>query len=392
MSGAPVGIIGGYGDVGGQAARALHRAGTPLRIGGPRPRAAAAFAEEALGGGAEHRAVDVHDPRSLAAFADGLGVLLHCAGPAYRVGTLAADAALRAGADYVDPAGEEALGARIDAERRVSAGRTAVLAAGFRPGLTGLFPRAVADRAREEGAGRIRRLTMHCGLLDRFTHVAAQDYLQGTADGLTRSLAAWRDGGPRTAAGTRLSEAELPFFPGRSTVWPQMSAEDEQLAEDLGLEHGDWYTVLCGSQVTTAFERVHAYATRQEAADALCRASALDLAGREPFVTLAVTVGAHGTQPAPAPSTDRTAVLHGAGNAALSGAMAAQAADALARGTVPPGVHRAAEVLDPAATLRALTADPDGSQDAGAPAARVTWLPPGVDPLAPHATVEEGAL
>ncbi|GAA2068984.1 saccharopine dehydrogenase NADP-binding domain-containing protein [Streptomyces albiaxialis] len=382
MSGDLTGIVGAYGDVGSHAARALHRAGARLRVGGRDARTAERFARS-LGPGVEHRAVDFRDPAGADAFAAGLRTLVNCAGPSYAIGTRLAEAALRAEADYVDAAGDDALYARLDPRTYARAGRTAVLSAGLRPGLTGLFPRAVVREA-EPALGEVRGLTVHTGVVDRFTEAAALDYLQGMADGLTRPLAAWREGGPRAGALTRRTGAELPFFdggPGGVTVLPGLSTEDERLARALGLRHGDWYAVLCGDHVRAAFDRARSL-ERGEAVTALRRAALLDLADRAPSVTLVVTAEGEpddGGGGGGGPGT-LTAVLRGTGNAPLSGAVAAGTALAVGRGAVGPGRHYAADVLDAPRVLEALTG-PDGP-------ARLTWLGPGAAPFA----AEEGAL
>lgn len=377
-----IGVIGGYGDVGEHTVRALHRAGQRLRIGGRDARAAAHAARRV--DGAEHAAVDITDPGSVRAFAEGLRALVVCAGPSRFTGTTAADAALAAGADYLDAAGD-APHAQPEGAPFVRAGRTAVLSAGLRPGLTGLFPRAVAGWARADGLTRVHGLSVHTRVVDRFTRTAALEYVHGAAAGAARPLAAWRDGAPRARALTRRTATDLPFFPGRNTLLPQLTAEDERLARDLGLERGDWLTVLSGEHVTAAFDRVHTLPPG-EAADLLCRAGLLDLAGRRTSVTLAVT--AEGTGPHGPGS--RTAVLHGTGNAPLSGAVLARATLAVLRGDIPPGCHQAADVLDPEATVTALTAD-DGS-GAPPPPARVVHLPTDTAPFTAGAATEEGTL
>ncbi|MGP3975843.1 saccharopine dehydrogenase NADP-binding domain-containing protein [Streptomyces sp. 8N114] len=383
-----IGVLGGYGDVGRHAARTLHRAGQPLRIGGRSARSAAHFADRHLEGAAEHRAVDARDPESVRAFAAGLGVLVNCAGPSYATGVVAADAARETGCDYVDAAGDDALYARLSTGRYQRAGRSAVLSAGLRPGLTGLFPRAVAARVRDAGLSRVRALAMYTQVIDRFTRVAALEYLYGAAEGVARPLAAWRDGAPRARQLTRRQSAGLPFFPGACLLLPQLGTEDERTARTLGLERGDWWTVVAGEHTPAAFDRVHTL-PREEVADLLCRASQLDLTGRRPSVTLAVVVEGDGPQGPAA----RTAVLNGPGNALLSGAVAALSALAVLDGSVPPGRHYAADVLDPEGVLQALSGvgRPAAATD-GTPAARIELLPADVNPFRRDAVLEEGAL
>ncbi|MCA1184965.1 MULTISPECIES: hypothetical protein [unclassified Saccharopolyspora] len=159
----------------------------------------------------------------------------------------------------------------------------------------------------------------------------------------------------RRTGEARRTDVELPHFPGRVTVLTQLSTEDERLAAELGLERGDWRTVLCGEHVPAVFDRVRGTDRATAIAD-LRRASLLDLAGRSRFVTMTVRAdGERGGAP-----ESRTAVLHGAGNAELSGEVAAAAVAAVLAGTVPAGRHYAADVLDARAVVAELSA-------------RVTW-------------------
>ncbi|GAA5065155.1 saccharopine dehydrogenase NADP-binding domain-containing protein [Streptomyces similanensis] len=378
-----IGVIGGYGDVGAPTVLALREAGQPVRVGGRSADAAAGFLARRLphDPAAEHRVVDVRDGDDVAAFAAGLDVLVNCAGPSHLTGSVAADAAFRAGVDYVDAAGDDALHALLDDGRYRRAGRTAVLSAGLRPGLTGIFPRAAARWARAAGMTRPDTVTVRTRVRDLFTRTSALEYLHGAAAPGPGPLAAWRDGAPRPRALTRRTVTDLPFFPGAGTELPQLSAEDARTARALGVRDGDWLTLIQGERVLAAFDLVHALPP-DEAAEGLCRAAALDLAGRPPTVTLAVSLTGN--------AATRTAVLHGAGNARLTGAVAAHAALCVLRKEIPAGRHFAADVLDAEAVLAALTRS-DRADDT-VPCARIDLLPEGVDPFAPDAVTEVGAL
>ncbi|ROO60464.1 saccharopine dehydrogenase-like protein [Micromonospora sp. Llam0] len=327
-----IGILGGYGDVGRFATLALHTAGAgPLRVGGRRPEIGRRLLD---GIDASFTAVDHADDDAVRRFVTGCDVVLNCAGPAHRIGTRILDEAVRGGAAYVD----------VSDLAAVDVTGTVVLAAGLRPGLTGLLPRWLA---RAEFA-TVRRMSCYFGLRDRFTEVAADDYVHASSGGGLHPLAAWRDG-PRARVHTRRTDVEVPFFPEPAALLPYLDSEGESLASTLGLTAGDWFSVLCGPAVRAAFDRVHGL-PRADAVAQLCRAARLDLVGREPFVLLLVE--AHGE-----PGI-RTGVFRGRSNAELTGLTAALATVAVARGNVPPGVHHAADVLDPHAVVEGLRDGP----------------------------------
>ncbi|MEV5409704.1 saccharopine dehydrogenase NADP-binding domain-containing protein [Thermopolyspora sp. NPDC052614] len=342
-----IGLIGGYGDVGGHAARFLRRlGGHRLRVGGRDLAAARRFVRDELHGEAEAVPVDCHDDGALDRFAAGCHVLVNCSGPSRSIADRAAWAASRAGAHYIDAGGDDALH-RLLGPDATARGRAVVLSAGLRPGLTGLLPRWAAH-----AFDQVRSLTAYLAVLDRFTRTAADDYVRGADDGVTRPLAAWRDG-PRPRTLTRRTGVTLPFLPAEATLLPYLDTEGVRLAEALGLSHGDWHTALVGEHVRVAFDRVHTL-DREQAVTALCEAARLDAAGRTPFaVFLAQLDGVVDGTPA-----SRTVLCRGPGSGELTGAVTALSAVAAARGEVPPGRHFAADVLDPVTTINRLRAGP----------------------------------
>ncbi|KPC62701.1 saccharopine dehydrogenase NADP-binding domain-containing protein [Streptomyces chattanoogensis] len=343
-----IGIIGGYGAAGAQAARLLYGWGAgPLRVGGRSVERARRFvAAEMPSGEAEAVAVDVDDAASLAAFVRGCDVVLHCAGPSHRTAERVAYAALIAGAHHVDAGGGE----RLEAIGMAAGGRSAVFAAGALPGLSGLLPRWLAATDFDAVHG----LTAYTGVLDRFTAIGAEDYLHGVLGGSNEALAQWQDGCRRPGALTRRAGVELAFFPRPVSAFPYVDSEGERLAYDLKLIEGRWYTVLDGAHLGTALDAARVL-DRTEAIAGLCRATALDVAGRTPYVTYLLQLdGTASGRP-----VTRTAVLRAPGIAQLTGAVAAVAALAALHGEVPGGAHCAATALDPLAAVDRLRKVPE---------------------------------
>lgn len=362
-----IGIVGATGDVGAHVVKVLRGWGIGrLRLGGRNVSAAAK--SDDLGPDVEHQTVDFLDDGSLARFVDGCRIVVNCAGPSSLVADRVVRAARRVGADYVDSAGDDALHGVLDPADFTA--HTAVLSAGLRPGLTALLPLWAARQEFDSVVG----LEAYCGVRDLFTRVAAADYLHGSEDQTAQPLAAWRNG-RRPRVLTRRTEMSLPYFPAEVTALPILSTESERLAQTLGLASGDWYAVVSGEHVGAAFDRVRTL-DREDAIATLCRASRLDLAGRDPHVVLLTQLdGMAGGE-----RRTRTVVLRGNGNGAVTGAMTALTVLAVDRREVPAGRHYAAEVLDPAVTLSRLT-------ETGA--ANVSVLDAGINELT---VVEEGAL
>lgn len=346
MSERIVAILGAYGAVGRATAEALHRHGYPLRLGGRDAAATRALATELE---AEAWPVDLWDDDALAAFCAGVALVVNAAGPSFRVLDRVARAALAAGADYVDPGGDQPLYDRL-ADGPVGA-RVAVLNAGLMPGLTAVLPRWLAGRLGEPA----QALTAYVGLVDRFTPVGAAEYLLTLGGGHGEAQAVWRGGSRLSQAATPQADVEVPGFPGRVTLHPYLSLETERTARDLGLERVDWWNVFDGAgHVVTALSRLQGAMRGVEldaAAEELCAAARLDLFGHPPYQRIdCAMVGVGG----------RTArvVMDSTDTYAITAAVTIAAARRVLEGSVPPGVWFVEQALDPDQLVTALRAEP----------------------------------
>jgi hypothetical protein len=306
--------------------------------------------ENDLAGEGEAIAVNAQDRDALVRFSSACRVVLNCAGPTFRVKDRVARAAFVAGADYVDVAGDDILYNLLAvAEQDV---RASVLAAGMLPGLSGLLPQHLA----RQGFTSASRLTAFAGGRDRFSTAAAADYWSTLGQGWGDPGAVWRDGGRIPRALTPLRDIELPFFPGRVSAHPYLSAESQRMAEALGLVEARWYTVFDGDHVPAALARLQARpdGDLMAAGEELRRAAELDLFGRDPYQLFVLSLEGEGA----GKRLVRTLVLWGSNASELTGTVAAAATLAVSRGEIPPGLHRAAEVLDPGACVDRLSETP----------------------------------
>ena len=342
-----IGIIGGYGDVGLEAVKSLAQWGkSPLRIGGRNP----AEARKRLGGAlpqAEWRELDLEDARSLAAFAADCELVLNCAGPSHRASARVARLCASLGCHYVD-AGDDPMFREMRAE---ATDRVILYAAGASPGLSGLLPRWLAGTFDDT----VHSLWYCMGSLDRFTASAAEDYLAGIAGGANEPLAAWRDGARRPSAAQRRSGVALPGWSRDIALYPYMDEEAEEVASTLSLRDGEWHIAVDGTATTRVLEEARAqFATEPgTAVRRLCEATALDSAGRSPYMHLIVQLAgrAGGTE------CTRTLLVQADRPAAMTGRTAAAAARAVLEGEIPAGVRPLAGIPDPEPVARRLRED-----------------------------------
>jgi hypothetical protein len=353
VSSVDIAVLGGYGAVGEAALHALTQRlpGLTARIGGRQEAPAAALLDK-LDIAGEVRAVDLRDGRSLAEFCRGARLVLNCAGPSYQVVDRVAWAAVAAGADYVDPGGDEPTS---DALHRLGTFTgTAVLTAGMQPGLTGLLPRHLARSMSDPHA-----LTAYVGTMDRLTPAGAADYLLSLSGPYGSALAAIRNGIRAERALEPRTDIEPPYAGRRLDAYPYLSNESQALARDIGLSEVDWYNVFeGGAHMLACLGRLQGAMRGEsglvEAAAELSRAAALDLFGKEPFQYMLFEVaGRHHGMPA-----TRSLVLTAKDTYALTGLVSALAALDVLDGRIEPGIHFAATVLDAGVALRALRASP----------------------------------
>jgi hypothetical protein len=313
-----IGIIGGYGKAGLQAARVLKAWGNrPLRIGGRNPEKHRQtlinqFPE------AEWIEVDIENDDSLKKFITGCELIINCVGPSHKTTARVMKICLSNNCHLVD-AGE---GKGIEEISLPFHGSAVLHSAGALPGLSGILPRWLAG-----SFDNVTDLTAYSGGLDQFTLSGAEDYLFGIFDKPKPPLSAWKDGACRPFALKRETCVALPFFRDEVTLHPYFDTETEFVARQLSLINGQWYMGTAGERMSAALEGISGqfYADTKGAIKRLCSASQLDAAGRQTYFNYLIQLeGIKQGNP-----LTRTLVLQATGACELTGAVAAVAGIAL---------------------------------------------------------------
>jgi hypothetical protein len=312
-----VGVLGGYGAVGRVTVAQLRarRIGPVLVVGRDPARA--------------DLVLDVEDAADLERFR----LVVNCSGVPPQIRARIARMASAAGVPYVDPGGDEAVHALLSP---VPPAVPVVLSAGMWPGLTGLLPRRLAP---PPGS----RLICYVGGQDRFSLAGAAQYLAAMANENRRTFAVWRGGARVEAADVPALDGDVPYFDEMAGAIPYLSPELERLAADVELAELVSYTVLPGAHLRQTLGSARRGRVDPEA---VVRASRLDLFGRLPYQRLVATLPDEPGAP--------TIILTGAGSADLTGGMAARTAVTILEGGVRPGLHYAADVLDPVRAIDAM--------------------------------------
>jgi hypothetical protein len=346
-----IGIVGGSGAIGRLVAQRLSAGAYEVRIGNRHP-GRHTEPDALLGRSAEYLYADANDEPSLHHFCTDCLAVVNCVGPSWNVSERIAQAALDAGAHYIDLSGDATLMLRLVGLDLESRRRTAVLSAGLMPGLSGLLPRYLATEFDAP-----QRLTAYVAILDRFSHGAAADYLAGLDQ--SEPCAAWRAGARARQALRRLNDVDLPFFTARVAAYPYLNDEAERTARHLALDESDWYAVFEGRHVPAMLTRFATakpcdeFALGRGVAE-LMDAAALDVAGRAPYQRLLFELAgaAAGRQ------SKKSLVLWGTSTPRITAAVAALATEAAVHGDIAFGAHFADDVLDPTAVVLALRSPP----------------------------------
>lgn len=349
-----IGVAGATGSVGRWAVRELSRMGVgPLRLGGRQARTLAEVATKVAG--AEVHPFDLEDAQGTARFCAGCTVVLNCAGPSYLILDTLARAAAASGAAYVNVSGDEPVHRRLC----VSGGAgtavlsTAVLSAGMLPGLSALLPRWMAG-----GLDGVDWLSCYVGGLERCSPSSATDMIlsmqTGDGEDYGQALAGWRHGRVEPRVLRPAKDVDVPFFPDPVSTHPFLSGESARLGASLGAGSLDFWNVFVGDRLVNAFTRMRTRPPQGEgltsAVQELTRAAELDLFGRKPYYALVFEMGGE----LDGSAVVRTAALRTGDAYALIAAVAALAVRAVVEGRVEPGMHYAAEVLDPEWSIQQL--------------------------------------
>jgi hypothetical protein len=178
--------VGGYGDIGKIVSDELIKdPACHLRIGG-RNQTKIDEQVRKLGERACGKQVDVFNQKEVERFCKGCSIIINCTGPSWIVRDRIVQHALQAGCDYVDP------GIWYDKNNRYKQpfeerGLTGLLYAGWVPGITGLLPRHLYNKA-QKSLDSIHSLNVYCADRSCWSANASHDivyhFIRGVQPGI----------------------------------------------------------------------------------------------------------------------------------------------------------------------------------------------------------------
>lgn len=283
MSAATIGIIGGYGRVGLETCRyCMQIPDVQLLVGGRNHKRASDVAAE-LGSGVGAMPVDTSSHASLDSFCSRCDLLVNTAGPAALIGDNVALAALRRGINYIDVSGTEALYSDLTRSLDLIEKKrlTFIIAAGIFPGLSGVFPAAMAD-SHFDSVELLEICFVSEG--DTLSFNAAYDVVSSLQDGYAHGMRHYVNG-RLTSDGVAPRTIDLPSPIGAVQAYPSMSQELLLLAQNRKIGTARAYLSILDNAMAAMFriraEKLFASEEqRRQSAELLMRATERDLTDR----------------------------------------------------------------------------------------------------------------
>jgi len=324
-----IGILGGFGATGREVTRLLWLAGERLIRAGSRNPQPSPWAQSCF--------VDVNDPHSLMNFARGCRLIVNCAAPSVRLSQQVANRLYLAGIQLVDAGGID-----CPAQLPQPAGKpasSALFAAGALPGLSGILPAWLAGKVEQ-----VSSLQCWFGVFDRFTPGGAEDYLDGVLRASDATATFQR----------RQSDVTLPFFPRLLQLQPYEDEESRLVQMRTGVQQSRCCLALDGKHLARALESARAL-PQTDAINSVVQGSALDVAGRQPWVTFLIQADgiSNGNR------ISQTLLLKAENIAQLTAACAATSARWLLQQSAPV-VGLAAECIDSTTFMPLFTREQTG--------------------------------
>ncbi len=245
-----ISVTGGYGAVGSALCRILVEQGHTVRIAG-RTEAKARALKEKLGSAAQVFVVDAASPESLDPLLDGADLLANCAGPYRAIRDVPARAARKHNIPYIDAAGDEFLMGILEKEKPAYAatGAAYLVSAGTYPGLSGIFPRALAQKYFDTVESfRLHTDFSYCTV----TLTAAVDIVATLQNDTGSGMSFWQDGQlVRDSRG--MQPVRLPGRREALTAYPCFSEEMQRTADAIMAYEGHAFLDLNENDFASLF-------------------------------------------------------------------------------------------------------------------------------------------
>lgn len=181
--------------------------------------------------------LDLFDTANLNTFCVGCTVVINCAGPEYIIKDKVAQAAMRAGAIYVDVS--NAVLMNQEQEAKLAANGVHYVGAGFYPGVTGLLLRRVLNQLLDE----TDHVNCYVGGSERYTKTSITDILMSAYSTSGKIDSYWKEKSIKTEKINMMKKEFVPAIDAPVYKKPYLSREILDILELGSAQELHWYNI-----------------------------------------------------------------------------------------------------------------------------------------------------
>ncbi len=271
-----IGIIGGYGDIGLNAAKLLSTSlKEEIRIGGRNADTLPKDIKEEFKN-TQWVQVDINNSESIKAFITGCRIIVNCTGQSGSASFSLAEYAKNIKSSYIDVGANE----KLKTLKNISDEVSIIYEAGSIPGLSRIVPGYLAKEF-----DTVEEMEFYYAALGKFTPTSAKEYLEGLFDTRNKPMMEWKNGKAQPYAINIPVLKTLPFSKEELRLFPYFDKESELIAKGLNLKQGQWYMSTAGNQTIKVLEkaRFNYLHNTSDVIQNLCAAAQIDCQSREPY-------------------------------------------------------------------------------------------------------------
>ena len=241
-----IGIVGGYGAIGVIVAEDLLKNTQYKVLIGGRSQEKTTELVNRLGSRASGKTVDLFDENSLDQFCGECFLIINCSAPSWEIKDIVLKSSLKSGSSFVDPGIYYDKTGNYDEAFRQK-GLSAVLYAGWVPGVTGILPRYLYGLY-EKKIKKINSLHTFCGDRSGWSPNASVDIMHHFIKGVDSGF--FENGKWNSRSFIHdLLDAKFYKYPdplGRYVVSPVFSIEHQKLAEEIKAQKLGFFAGIFG--------------------------------------------------------------------------------------------------------------------------------------------------
>lgn len=187
--------------------------------------------------------LDLFNSDNLNAFCVGCAIVINCAGPEFVIKDRVAQAAMKAGAKYIDVS--NALLLNQEQKAGLSANGVNYIGAGFCPGITGLLLRRVLNHLLDE----TKHVNCYIGGAEHYTKTSISDILMSGYSVIGKTDSYWKDKSVKIENINMMKKEFVPEVDVPVYKKPYLSQEIIDILEASSVQELHWYNIASNDHI-----------------------------------------------------------------------------------------------------------------------------------------------